>query len=91
MLPEALVIFACVNNTGCTESTGIYFSQHPEVKKTIEDKAENARQIIGPRIIDSVGPFIYVVAGGTGTIHIDKYFSLQIRKDSSILSYHLDF
>lgn len=90
MLSEALVIFACVNSTGCPETSSLYFSQNPELKKSLDQKAESIRQYVGPNFVDVVGPALFVVAGGTGTIKINKYFSLQLKKDSGILTFRWD-
>ncbi len=90
MLPEALVIFACVKNTGCSETSSLYFSQNPEVKREIDLKAEHLRNYVGPSVVDTIGPMLFVVAGGTGTVKINKYFSFQFNKESGILSFRCD-
>lgn len=91
MLSEALVIFACINSTGCTETSNLYFHQHPDVKKLIDTNAESARQYIGPRIVDTAAPMLFVIAGGTGVVHLQKHFDLRISKDSSTLSFSIIF
>jgi len=90
MLPEMLVIFACVNNTGCSETSSLYFSQNPQVKKQIDFDTEQVREYIGPKVVDVVGPLLFFSAGGTGTIKLNKYFSLQLKKDTGIISFHED-
>lgn len=87
MLPEVLVIFACVNSTGCSETSSLYFQQNPDVKKKIDAKSEQVREYIGPSIVDTVGPLLFVAGGGTGTIKLNKYFSLQLKKDSGIVTF----
>lgn len=87
MLPEALVIFACVNSTGCSQTADLYFSQHQELKHEIEEDAKAAREYVGPKIVDTVGPMLVFVAGGTGTIHLHNHLDLRIQKDNSVLSF----
>jgi hypothetical protein len=85
MLPEALVLFACFNSTGCTETSNEYFRRNPDIKHKIDKTAENVRQYVGPSIVDTVGPFLFVAAGGTGVIHLHEHFNLQMKKDSATL------
>ena len=91
MLAEALVLFACVNNTGCTETSNQYFVAYPEMKKYFDHTAETARQYVGPQIVDNVGPVLFVVAGGKGTVKLSHYWSLQFGRDQGILSFRMDF
>jgi len=91
VLPEALVIFACINNTGCTETSNQYFIYRPDVKRYIDHTGETARQFIGPKIVDTVGPALFVVAGGRGTIKLSQYWSLQFSKQDGIISFRVDF
>lgn len=91
MLPEALVIFACINNAGCTETSNQYFVYRPDVKQYIDHTGERARQFIGPKIVDTFGPMLFVVAGGRGTIRLSQYWSLQFSKQDGIISFRMDF
>lgn len=90
MIAEALVIFACVNSSGCQETSSLYFSQHPDVREMIEKKAMKAKDLIGPKFVDTVGPFLFVAAGGTGVVKFDKYFSMSLKKDSGTLLFTLN-
>jgi len=87
MIAEALVIFACVNNTGCTETSNQYFLENPQVKQIIDKDAQEAKELVGPKIVDAVGPFLFVAAGGTGTIKLSEHFSLQANQTSATLSF----
>lgn len=91
MLEEALVIFACLNGTGCSETSNQYFAVHPEVKEVVDREGRVIREYIGPTVVDTLGPAIFVVAGGTGTIRITKYFSLQFNKQNGIISFRKDY
>lgn len=90
-LEEALVIFACMNGTGCTETSNQYFVVHPEVKQYIDREGQDLRKLFGPNLVDTAGPMLFVIAGGTGTIKLTKYFSLQANKQSGIISFRKDF
>jgi hypothetical protein len=91
MLAEALVIFACSNNTGCPETQNQYFLENPNVKHYIDNKTEDVKQFIGPKFVDTVSPFLFIATGGTGAIHIDKHFTLQGNTSGATLYWRLVF
>jgi hypothetical protein len=61
------------------------------MKKYFDHEAETARQFIGPKIVDNVGPALFVIAGGKGTVKLSHYWSLQFSKQQGILSFRVDF
>lgn len=91
MLPEALVIFACANSTGCNETSSHYFNTHPEMREMVEANERKVAKFIGPTIIETFGPFIYVAAGGTGTLRLNKLFSLQMNTKTGTLTFAEEF
>lgn len=91
MLPEALVIFACVNSSGCSETSSHYFNTHPEVREIVKRNERIVEKFIGPYVIQTAGPLLYVVAGGTGTVRLSKYFNLQLSTQKSTLVFSKEF
>ena len=91
MLEEALVIFACLNSKGCSETSSLYYNRRPEMKQVMESHERKLKKVIGPTVVELLGPVLFVAAGGTGTVRIDKTFSLQINKQSSILFLRSEF
>lgn len=91
MLQEALVIFACINSTGCQETSGHYFNTHPEVRQIAKYPERIAKKYVGPYVVESIGPLIYMAAGGTGTIRLHRNWSLQLSKETGTLSYRWEF
>lgn len=91
LLEEALVIFACLNSSGCSETSNQYFALHPEVKRTIEKKGQDVRRMIGPQIVDSTGPMVFFIAGGTGVIHLTRRLNLQMNKQSGMIIFSKDY
>lgn len=90
MLAEALVIFACANGTGCSDTSNLYFGQNPQVKSMIEMNSKEVREFIGPKTVDLVGPFLFLAAGGNGVIKIDKNFSINGNKHGGVIIFGLD-
>lgn len=91
MLAEALVVFSCVNSKGCEETSGRYFETHPEIREMVKVNEEKIVKFIGPTIIQVVGPVLYSATGGTGTVRLNKYFSLQVNRQNSTLTYAIGF
>lgn len=91
ILEEALVIFACMNSTGCAETSSQYYVVHPEVKRYIQHKENAAKNYVGPGVIETIGPFVYVAMGGTGNLRISKNFSFQLKREESMLTFRKDF
>lgn len=85
-----LVILACTTGKGCPQTSSLYFSQNPQIKKDFDKDAANIREYVGPSIVDTVGPALFVVAGGTGTVKINKYFSLQFKRDTGMVTFRYD-
>ena len=77
MLPEALVIFACIKSAGCNETSSHYYNTHPEFQEMVKRNEKEIQKFIGPAVIQTVGPIIFAVAGGTGTVRLNRYFNLQ--------------
>lgn len=91
LVEELIVIFACLNNVGCTETSNQYFTVHPEVKTYIDREAKQAREYIGPKLVDTVGPVLFVIGGGTGIIHVQEHINLQMTRDSGKLVFSWSF
>lgn len=90
MLAEALVIFACVNNSGCSDTSNLYFGQNPQIKSIIDMDAKEIRQFIGPKIVDVFGPFLFLAAGGNGVIKFNENFSLNANKSGGVVVFGID-
>ena len=91
MLSEALVIFACINSTGCSETSSHYYNTHPEVREIVQKHEKLAEKYIGPVVIQTVGPILYIASGGTGTIRLSRNWSLQLSRGNGTLAYRLEW
>lgn len=91
MLAESLVIFSCLKSVGCSETSAQYFHTYPDVREMIENNGKKVEQFIGPSVVQTIGPVLYAASGGTGTVRINKNFSLQISLKNSILTFNKEF
>lgn len=90
MLAEALVLFSCLNNTGCSDTSNLYFGQNPEVRQMIDKNLSQARDFVGPKVVDTVGPFLFLAAGGVGVIKLNKSFSVNGNRTGATLIFGFD-
>lgn len=91
MLPEFIVIFSCLKSIGCSESSAHYFWSNPIAKYRIKETSKEVENFIGPSIVRGVGPILYVLSNGTGTISIDRHFSAQISTQKGFLIFKKEF
>jgi hypothetical protein len=91
MLPEVLVIIACLKTSGCTQTSNNYYALHPEIKTMLEEKENNIKNYVGPYVVGVVTPFIYLATGGTANIFINENFSLQTSQTKVLASFRKDF
>lgn len=91
VITEALVVLSCVTSKGCQQTSDHYYVTHPELRQIVKYDEEKIKNYLGPFIIEGIGPVLYAAAGGTGTVRLNRYFSLQINRDTNTLSYRLEF
>jgi hypothetical protein len=84
-MEEILVIFACLSSKGCTETSNLYYNTHPEIRQILKNSEDELKRRSNPFFISYVGPAIVAVAGGTGTVKINKHFNLQLNKDHATI------
>lgn len=84
-MEELLVVFACLNSTGCKETSKHYYNTHSKVQEIVKNSEDLVKDYVGPVVIESIGPVLIFSTGGTGIVRINQKFSLQINRDHSIL------
>jgi hypothetical protein len=91
VIAEGLVIFSCLNHAGCSETSSHYYALHPEIREIVDFNEKRIKRYVGPVVIETAGPVLFVIAGGTGTIKLNRYFSLQFDRQSGTLSFKKDY
>lgn len=91
MLPEALVIFACLNGTGCQETSSHYYNSSPTLQQSVQNGETKVTKYVSPVLIQTVGPAAFIAFGGTGNVRLDRHFSLQLNKQKGILIFSKEF
>lgn len=91
MLPEALVAFSCFNSMGCIEASSNYFRLYPEAKEDVDLNSRRVESVLGPILIQSVGPVILFGMGKPSTFRLTKNFNLKMSTEYVILVFNKDF
>lgn len=91
MIAEGLVIFACLKNVGCEETSNFYYSSHPELREMVEMNEKRIRSYTGPIVINIAGPVAFMALGKTATFKLNKNFNLQMSNQSGTIIFNKDF
>ena len=91
MIQEFLVILACTQNAGCSQTTTSYYQAHPEIKQMAKSANNKVEQAIGPEIV-FLSPALILAGTGKGTFNVNKYLSVQISgKAEKMILFKLTF
>ena len=90
-MAELLTLFACINNTGCSATSGQYYNTHPMFQEFVKDETNHIKQAVGPIVTEYWAPVLWAAAGKEGTIRLTKSFSLGFKIDNQVLMFKRDF
>ncbi len=89
-IEELIVALACISGNGCSETTHVYYFYNPIVKERISHETKKVNNFIGNDII-VLAPIAFVIVGGSGSIKLSKYISLDLSKGEKSVSFKYDF
>ncbi len=90
-MAEILVLFACWNNTGCSETSSQYYSSHPEFREFVKDKENRIKEAAGPLITEYAAPILWAAAGQEATTRLSTRFYLTFRLEHQVLMFRQEF
>lgn len=79
-MQELLVILACLSSKGCSETSGAYYQAHPELQEMVKLNERRVKNFVGPIIMESAAPILFLAQGGTGNFKIYGPLSLRVKK-----------
>lgn len=93
MIQELLMSFACIHNTGCSQTSTLYYTTHPEITGIIQKNEDKAAKIVGapPQVVIYTTPALIYIVGGQASFKLNQYFSLQIKRSTNIVSFRYNF
>lgn len=91
MLQEALVLFACASNKGCSETTTAYSVNNPQLVKNIELDTKKLINAVGPATVNALSPVIFFFAGGTSNVKLYESLYLQMNRQRGMIMLKKEF
>lgn len=88
---ELLVIFACLNNTGCSETSSQYYSQNPTFQEFVRREETRIKEVLGPTVIQYYAPIIGLALGREATARLSSRFYLTFKSEHSVLIFKQEF
>ena len=66
-----------------SETSNTYYHYHPELRQMVEYNEKRVKEFVGPFVVESAAPIMFVAAGGTGNFKLYGDFSLQVKQYTS--------
>lgn len=90
-MPELLVLFACANHTGCSETSSQYYIQHPEFREFVETQGNRIKEAVPAIVTEYMAPVLWAAAGQEATTRISTRFYLTFKLDRQVLMFKQEF
>lgn len=91
MIQELLVVLACSEAQGCSNTINAYYSTHPRMKQTMANHKQRAKDAIGPTLL-IVSPIVYLLGSDKATFTLNQYFGLQVsKKETAMIYFRINF
>lgn len=90
-MAELLVLFACINNAGCSETSSQYYVQNPEFREIVTRNETRVREALGPIITQYAAPLAWAAAGKEATTRLSTSFYMTFKMDHQTLLFKREF
>lgn len=90
-MQEIILIFACLNKTGCEETYKAYYKYNPTLVEMVKNNEQKAEKLLKPYAIDQVLPFVMAATGQEVTFNINKNFTIKNYKNNTQLTFKKEF
>lgn len=90
-MAELLVLFACLNNTGCQETSSQYYQQHQEFRELVATEENRIKQAAGPLLTQYGGPILLAASGREATTRLTTRLYLTFSLNKQILLFKEEF
>lgn len=90
-MPEFLVFLACLNNTGCPETSNQYYSQHPELQEFVKTEENKIKEAAGPVAVQYLAPIMWAASGQEATARLSTRLYLTFKLDHQVLLFKQEF
>lgn len=90
-MAELLVLFACLNNTGCSETSSQYYNQNPEFRELMDLREYQIKKAVGPVVTQYWAPIMWAAAGQQSTIRLSGRFYIDFKISNQVLMFKEEF
>lgn len=90
-MQELIVILACLNNNGCTESYSAYAKYNPLLIQELNRMEVEYKNKLGPVVTNYVLPMTSFAAFNRFNLRLDKHLVLTYSKNEYKLTFGRDF
>ena len=87
MIIESLVLYSCIANKGCSESSTTYYATHPSLREYVEKNEKDMRKIFNPYVVEYVVPFVALSTNANYAVRITSNVSMNLNKDKIIINF----
>ena len=85
------MIFACLNHSGCSETSSQYYSQHPEFQEFVKTQENRIKEAVGPIVIEYWAPLMWFAAGQEATTRLSTHFYFTGKPNNGMVQYKKEF
>lgn len=90
-MAELLVLFACINSTGCPETSSLYYDQHPAFRQELALREGELERELGTFTVQYAAPILGVAAGRQYTAKIYNNLYFGFNKNFETLTFRREF
>ena len=92
---EFLIIGLCAGQFGCDKATQAYTLEHPEIQLSFDRAVDKAKAYVGPTVSDYIVPYTVPIflleTRQTGTVRLNKYFSITGNLNSQSMNVNFTY
>ena len=91
VMGETLLIFACLNGSGCAETSQTYAFYNPEVLNNVNKIQRTVESHLNPIIIQKLVPFYAVLYSKKLNINLYNGLNLELKENLTTLIFNKTF
>lgn len=91
MMQEALIIFACYNNTGCGPSLSAYSYYNPEKIQEYGEIYEKIRNKTPNIVIEYIFPIVSILNSSKATFRLSNELITEVNSEKMSITYTIDY
>lgn len=90
-MPELLTLFACINATGCSQTSSQYYATHLVFQEFVRTQENRVKEALPTVVTEYWAPVVWIAAGRESTVRLTRDFSMSFRLNNQVLMFKKDF